>query len=154
MWQRKQTVFLGIAALSLIAMIFFPIWRGQSETGLHSLFPLHYTVKNGETANTFYFPYSITAMLAIAAATVCITSITSFSNRMLQLKLGLLNSVLMAGSMVAAVYMATNLIKTQQVAGTYGYALFMPIVAIICNMIANRFIKKDEKLVKDSDRIR
>jgi hypothetical protein len=30
----------------------------------------------------------------------------------------------------------------------------MPIVAIICNMIANRFIKKDEKLVKDSDRIR
>jgi hypothetical protein len=154
MWQRKQTVFLAIAVFCLVAMIFFPIWKGQNETGAHALFPLHYSIKNGETTSTLYFPYSITAILAIAAATVCVLSIIRFNNRMLQLKLGLLNSVLMAGAMIAAVYMATNLIKTQQVAGEYGYGLFMPVVAIICNMVANRFIKKDEKLVRDSDRLR
>ncbi|HOO10052.1 MAG TPA: DUF4293 family protein [Cyclobacteriaceae bacterium] len=33
-------------------------------------------------------------------------------------------------------------------------ALFLPIVAMVSNMVANRFIRKDEKLVRDSDRLR
>jgi glucan phosphoethanolaminetransferase (alkaline phosphatase superfamily) len=154
MWQRKQTIFLGIAALSLILMIFFPIWRGEADDGLHSLFPLHYTVKKQDALHTLYFPYSVTAILAIAAATICIIEIGKFENRMLQLKLGLLNSLLMAGTMAAAVFLAMQTIKVAQVQGAYGYALYMPVVAMLCNTIANRFIRKDEKLVRDSDRLR
>lgn len=154
MWQRKQTIFLAIAAFSLVLMIFFPIWGGEASDGVHTLFPLHYTVKNGGASNTLYFPYSITAMLAIAAATICIIEIGKFENRMLQLKLGLLNSLLMAATMASAVYLAMQTMKTAQVQGAYGYALFMPAVAMVCNTVANRFIRKDEKLVRDSDRIR
>lgn len=154
MWQRKQTILLAIAALSLILMIFFPIWRGEAGDGIHSLFPLHYSVKNGEAMNTLYFPYSITAILAIAAATLCIIEISKFDNRMLQLKLGLLNSLLMAATMASAVYLAMQTMKSAQAQGAYGLALFMPAVAMVCNTVANRFIRKDEKLVRDSDRLR
>ncbi|MFM7487542.1 MAG: DUF4293 domain-containing protein [Cytophagales bacterium] len=154
MWQRKQTIFLGLAALSLILMIFFPIWRGENEAGAHALFPLHYSVKSGETLATYYFPYSITAILAIAAATLCIIEIGKFENRMLQLKLGLLNSLLMAGTMASAVILAMQTMQGAHVQGGYGYALYMPAVAMVCNTVANRFIRKDEKLVRDSDRIR
>ena len=154
MWQRKQTIFLAIAALSLILMIFFPIWRAEVSDGIHSLFPLHYTVKKADALKTLYFPYSITAMLAIAAATICIIEIGKFENRMLQLKLGLLNSLLMAATMASAVYLAMQTMKAVQAQGAYGYALFMPAVAMVCNAVANRFIRKDEKLVRDSDRLR
>ena len=34
------------------------------------------------------------------------------------------------------------------------FGLFLPAAALICNMIANRFIRKDERLVRSVDRIR
>ncbi|MGK0436639.1 MAG: hypothetical protein ACJAX0_000876 [Flavobacteriales bacterium] len=36
----------------------------------------------------------------------------------------------------------------------YGIGLFLPIVALICLLMANRAIKSDEKLIKSMDRIR
>lgn len=154
MWQRKQTIFLAIAIFCLVMMIFFPVWKAQSGESSWALFPLHFTVKDGTNASTTYFPYSIAAILAIAAATVAFIEITKFENRLLQLKLGALNALLMAGSMGSAVYFATQLMKANQQAGEYGFAIWLPGVAMVCNMIANRFIRKDEKLVRDSDRIR
>jgi hypothetical protein len=73
---------------------------------------------------------------------------------MLQIKLGALNSLVMAGSLMALVWFATQLIKSNQIAGEYGLSLWMPAGAMVSNMIANRFIRRDEKLVRDSDRIR
>jgi len=154
MWQRKQTVFLAIVGACIVVSIFFPIWRYVGEGIERSLFPLHYTITEAGVKNTIYFPYSLTAICAIAAATIAFFEIGKFENRMLQIKLGALNSLFMAGCIGSAVYFATDLIKANQVQGSYGFALFLPVVAMVCNMIANRFIRKDEKLVRDSDRLR
>ncbi len=85
---------------------------------------------------------------------IAVIEIGKFENRLLQLKLAALNSLLMAGAIGSSVYFATRLIKANQLAGEYGLGLWLPAVAMISNMIANRFIRKDEKLVRDSDRIR
>ena len=154
MWQRKQTVFLVIVGACMLMSIFFPIWKAYIDGAEHTLFPLHFTITEGESKSTIYFPYSLTAICAIAAATIAIFEIGKFQNRMLQIKLGALNSLFMAGSIGSAVYFATDLIKSNQEAGEYGFALMLPVVAMISNMVANRFIRKDEKLVRDSDRIR
>lgn len=154
MWQRKQTVFLAIAIFCLVIMIFFPVWKGQSEDTKLALFPLHFTVEEGDNQVTAYFPYSVSAILAIAAATLAFIEIGKFENRLLQLKLGALNALLMMGSLGTAVYFASNLMKKYQVVGEYGLALWLPGIAMICNLIANRFIRKDEKLVRDSERLR
>ena len=154
MWQRKQTIFLALTSACMILMIFFPAWQ-VSESGIEKmLFPLHYTVRSEGTQTTIYYPYSLCAILAIAAATVAILEIGKFENRMLQMKLGALNSLLMAGSVISLVYFATRLIESNQQAGHYGIAMWLPPIALVFNMIANRFIRRDEKLVRDSERIR
>ena len=154
MWQRKQTIFLALTSLCMVLAIFFPVWVASDNGVEKMLFPLHYTIKSGDARNTIYYPYALCSILAIAAATVAIIEIGKFENRLLQLKLSALNSILMAGAIASGVYFATRLIKSNQLAGEYGLGLWLPAIAMICNVIANRFIRKDEKLVRDSDRIR
>ncbi len=138
----------------MVLMIFFPVWVASENDVEKILFPLHYTIRSGDVRNTIYFPYAASALLAMAAATLAVIEIGKFENRMLQLKLGALNSLFMMGALGTAVYFATRLIKSNQLAGGYGLGLYLPAIAMICNMIANRYIRKDEKLVRDSDRIR
>jgi len=165
MWQRKQTVFLVLAAGCLILMIFFPVWTAgyTNPDGTQvevALYPLHFSIHPLSTnqqmiaAETNYLPYSISAILAIAAATLAIIEIGKFNNRLLQIKMGALNALLMVGTMGSSVYFAISLIKTYQLQGSYGLSLFLPAVAMVSNTISNWMIRRDEKLVRDSDRIR
>lgn len=154
MWQRIQTVFLVIAILSLVATIFLPIWVYQDGSGkAHELYALHYSVTNNGVKATTYFPYCLTAILLMAAATLAFIEIQKFKDRLLQIKLGALNSIFLAGGLGSGVYFATTLLKTFQ-GGVYGLGLWLPAVAVVCNWVAMRFIKRDEKLVRDSDRLR
>ncbi len=154
MWQRVQTIFLSLVILCLVASIFFPIWAFAQGTEIaHKLYPLHYsTIEDGEFT-THYFPYAVTAILSIAAATLAFIQIGKYKNRMLQMKMGALNSLLLVGVIGSSVYLASQLVNQFQ-GGTYGFGLYLPGAAVIFNLIANRFIRKDEKLVRDSDRIR
>ena len=111
MWQRIQTVFLIIAIISLIAAIFLPIWTNKDAAGkTHVLYALHYTVIENDTRTTTYFPYSLTAIFAVAAATVALIEIGKFKNRMLQMKLGALNSLFLVATIGLALYFASQMI--------------------------------------------
>jgi glucan phosphoethanolaminetransferase (alkaline phosphatase superfamily) len=154
MWQRIQTLFLAVAIISLVASIFLPIWGFQAADGsTHQLYALHYTVTKDNVSTTTYMPYCLTAMLALAAATLAVISIRRYDNRLLQMKLGALNSFFMAGTIAAAVLFANGMVKTHG-GGAYGLGLWIPGLAVICNLLANQFIRRDEKLVRDSDRLR
>lgn len=158
MWQRIQTVFLLIVIASLIAAIFFPIWVYTDSSGkVHQLFALHYTIKENTTMEagrvTNYLPYCLTAILAIASATIAIIEIRKFKKRVVQMKLGALNSLFMAGTIASAVIFSNQFIKTFN-GGTYGLGLWLPGVAVIFNLLANQFIRRDERLVRDSERLR
>ena len=155
MWQRIQTVFLVIAIMSLIAAIVFPIWVHQGSTGeVHKLFAFHYTITGTDlSAKTNYFPYVITAILAISAITISIIEIRKFRDRVLQMKLGALNSLFLAGTIASAFIFANQLSKTFE-GGQFGFGLWLPGIAVICNLLANRFIRRDEKIVRDSNRLR
>jgi hypothetical protein len=154
MWQRIQTVFLIIAIISLVVSIFLPIWAHQDADGKrHVLYALHYSVNEADKSVTTYFPYSITAIFSIAAATVAFIEIGKFRNRMLQMKLGALNSLFLVATIGFSLYFASQLIKTFP-SGQYGLGMWLPGVAVVCNLLSNRFIRRDEKLVRDSDRLR
>ena len=153
MWQRIQTLFLIVVILSLGASLFLPIWASAiSETKTHLLYAFHYSVKEGDVLTPAYFPYSITACLLVAAITIAIIEIGRFKNRLLQLKLGALNSLFIAGSMASALYFAYQL--HGQFGGAFGFGLWLPSAAVLANFFSNQFIKRDEKLVRDSDRLR
>jgi len=154
MWQRIQTVFLVIAILSLLVSIFLPIWvTNETDGDRHVLYAMHYSIIENGNQSTIYFPYSLTAVFAIASITVALIEIGKFKNRMLQMKLGALNSLFLVGTIGCAVYFASDLMKAFQ-GGDYGLGLWLPGVAVLANLLANRFIRKDEKLVRDSERLR
>ncbi len=155
MWQRIQTVFLLIAIISLIAAIFFPIWVHQDTIDqTHKLFAFHYSItgQSGEMI-TQYFPYSLTAILAIASITISFIEIRKFKDRVLQMKLGALNSLFLAGA-IASAFIFSNQLSKEFEGGQFGLGLWLPGIAVVCNLLANRFIRRDERLVRDSNRLR
>lgn len=162
MLQRIQTVFLMVVAGAMGGMLFFPIWvKAPAESGqVHQIFALYYKTLDanaeGQAETMVYYPYIIMGILAVAAATVAVTEITKFNNRLLQIKLGALNAILMSATLGTAVYFTTTAQKAWMptVAGEYQLGLFLPAIAMVCNVLANRFIRRDEKLVKSVDRIR
>jgi hypothetical protein len=154
MWQRIQTVFLVIAIISLVAAIFLPIWTNKDASGkTHVLYALHYTAIENDTRITSYMPYSLTAIFAVASVTIAFIEIGKFKNRMLQMKLGALNSLFLVATIGSGLYFASQMMKTYQ-GGQYGLGMWLPGVAVLCNLLSNRFIRRDEKLVRDSERLR
>lgn len=155
MWQRIQTVFLVIVILSLIAAIFFPIWMHEAVGQTHRLFALHYSItgRSGEMISTAYFPYSTTAILAVAAITISVIEIGKYRNRVLQMKLGALNSLFLAAT-IACAFIFSNQLATEFQGGQLGLGLWLPGIAVLCNLLANFFIRRDERLVRDSNRLR
>jgi Co/Zn/Cd efflux system component len=157
MWQRIQTVFLVIAAAALAVSLVQPIWIFQTGEEMHALTPFYYkstlTGQAGEGETFSYMPFTLTAVFTIAAITIIITEMRKFKKRVTQMKLGALNSLFLVGVVGCSVYFAVQLIK-EFPGGHYGPSMYLPVVAVVCNLIANYFIRKDERLVRDSQRLR
>lgn len=158
MLQRIQTVFLILAALFMTGSLFFPIWISQAPDSdtIYRLFSfyLEKTDDSNDIAEITksFMPYMLISIFAIISVLVAIVEITKFKNRLLQMKLSALNSLFMAATLGFSAYYATDLFK--QYGGGYALGLFLPAVAMVLNMLANRYIRKDERLVKSVDRIR
>jgi hypothetical protein len=153
MWQRIQTLFLVLVVVSMLVSFFLPIWKITNGSTEMQLYPLHFsTIENG-VKTTQYFPFSIMAILMAAAATIAVMGIMRFENRMTQVKLGTLNSLILALALGAVVYFY-NQVTSQYGYGKFGLSIWVPFVGVACNWLAIRFIRRDEKLVRDSDRIR
>jgi hypothetical protein len=75
---------------------------------------------------------------------------------MLQLKLGALNVLLIAGTIGAAFYYSNQgeqlLNPTRE--GSFDAGFYLPTLALILNLLANRFIRRDDQLVRSMDRLR
>lgn len=162
MIQRIQTLFLIGIAVCMGLMLYFPIWAENNADGTEQM------VLTAFKSEKIALPYDATvgplvsqsniyiAGLAILAVLVAIYSIFQFKNRLSQMKLGALNSLLMAAALGLSYYNIYLLEPTFSplTQGSFLGGFFLPAIAMILNMMSNRFIRKDEKLVKSVDRIR
>jgi hypothetical protein len=155
MWQRIQTVFLALVVVIMVVSIFFPLWRYVDEAGVkHELYPLHYTISNGDQKTTSYMPWSLTAILMVAAATMAVQTIRRYDNRLLQMKLAAFNTILLMLVMGATVYFSSKLNDEFKYVGMSRGALWTIFAGVALNWLAMRFIRRDEKIVRDSERLR
>jgi hypothetical protein len=152
MWQRIQTVFLVIVIISLIGAILFPLWMLQQGEVTHRLYALHYMTSESGNKTHQYMPYAITAILFVAAITVAFIQIGKYKDRLTQIKLGSFNSLLLVGGYGAAVYFGSTFAR--DLGGTYGFGIWLPALAVFNNWLALRFIRRDEKTVRDANRLR
>lgn len=160
MIQRIQSVFLLIIAASLVTMLFVPIWvKGDVATEQYVVLNAFKMVHEDRSSlipivlgskSVLYI-----GVLAIAGAIVALFSISQYKNRMTQMKLGLLNSLIMAGLAICAMLVAGNADTFMpENAAEFKLGALLPIVALLFNSLANRFIRRDEKMVRDSERMR
>jgi len=137
----------------MVVSFFLPIWKLIDDTKELQLYALHFSTIEAGARTTVYFPFCITAVLMAAAATIAIMEIRRFDDRMVQIKMGTFNSLILAAVLVSSVYFYNQITK-QYGAGQFGLSLWIPFIGVVSNWLALRFIRKDEKLVRDSDRIR
>ena len=160
MLQRIQSVFLAMVAILMATCTALNYWRKFTADGEAKVYlsPIGKATITSESSGMImeYFPYTAVAVLALIACGIAIYEITQFKNRLLQLKLGALNSVFMGATLVLMIYFITQNEEMVDAAykGNYMISFYFPAGAMLFNIIANRFIRKDEKLVRSADRMR
>ena len=154
MWQRVQTVFLALVVVSLVLALFYPLAEGISEDIMYKLFPLHFSSFENKIQKEVYFPFCITAVLMVAASTIALMQLRRYDDRITQIKMGTLNSLILMGVMGSAVYFIYNIPSQYPGQWQKGFGLWFLFAGVTFNWLAVRFIRRDEKLVKDSNRLR
>ena len=136
MIQRIQTLYLFLATVISAGLIFvFHLWINNED------------VKVFAPDNYLYLG------LFVGSAVLSLISIFSFSNRKSQFVMGRFNIILNFILLGFFVYQSLNLSGEANVSEK-GIGIFLPIFSIVCLVLANKAIKKDEDLVKSVDRLR
>lgn len=150
MIQRIQTVYLIlVAVLTVIAMI-LPVGSFYSDFGVYEMTNLHYTLMDG----TFDTKPCLLFVLLVIAALIPLVTIFLYKKRMLQVRLTVINTILLIVYYVAAVYFIVSPEGQDDSGFAPSWSLCLPLVCIVFNWLAIRAINKDEMLVKSYDRIR
>jgi hypothetical protein len=131
MLQRIQTVYLLLAfVVTGVLPFFIPLW----------------TMTDGKAY--LFMQNQVYVVLFGLSTTLSLLSIISYKKRQNQFVIGRLNIILnliLLGLFVSGETLAVS---------EKGIGMFLPIVAIVLLVLANKAIKKDEDLVKSVDRLR
>ncbi len=154
MIQRIQTVFLFLAIIALVLFNIFPYWQvaaGEEGARMQLMSYGFATTVQGETT-VDYGLYALVAGLSGVAIIIALVEIFTYKNRLTQMKLAIANSFLMTATLVLMTYFVVGLQEEYQ--GDFGLGIFVFALAMLLNILARRFIQKDEKLVRSVDRLR
>ena len=154
MIQRIQTVFLFLAVIALIVFNIIPYWQATGQPEDESLRLLSYALQSGKMAEpTYEFGlYSVVAGVASIAIILLIVEIFSYKNRLKQMRIAIGISFLMSLNLVLMTFLIVDL--QSEFEGSFGIGIFVFALAMLLNILARRFIQKDEKLVRSVDRLR
>lgn len=137
MIQRIQTIYLLLAfVVTGILPFFIPLW----------------TMADGKAY--FFMQNQVYVVILGLSTTLSLLSIVSYKKRQNQFVIGRLNIILNLILLGLFVYRSLNVSGETLAVSEKGIGMFLPIVAIVLLVLANKAIKKDEDLVKSVDRLR
>ncbi len=164
MLQRIQSIFLALTAIVMIVIVFLPLWQkiDTEKSEIITITALEIThikyADGGAGVDEVLAEKNIlyVAVLCLLASGVALYSMFQYTNRLRQIQFGALNSLIVGGTMFLVLYFSWNADKMilPEEKGAYLAAFYMFPLALIFNSMANRFIRRDERLVRDSDRLR
>lgn len=157
MIQRVQTIFLFLITVAMGVALTIPIWEkaGAKSPEEAHLTALAYSQQQGVTTyvNTVWY----LALLIALVGLVSLYAIFQYRNRLLQTALCAANALMLTAIMGIVLYRTLYEGKkygSPDDQGTFLTGFYALIAALVFNALANRFIRRDEKLVKDSNRLR
>ncbi len=161
MIQRIQTIFLFLYIAALISTFFFPVWQKISFDDQTNEVDV---IVTGHVSSVVYDKAGDAIIIdnfwvggfIIIACIVAAMSIFSFRNRLTQIKLGTLNSLFTSLLVIYYLYEIFYNIDYVDIKDKISFLIsfYLIFLAIFFNFLANRFIRKDELLVRESERIR
>lgn len=162
MIQRVQTVLLFFVAVAMVLVMFSPLWEqvnrdNTEKLSLTAWALTTYSVSAGsdDTVQQEQNHFLI-GVLSIIAAVVALYSLSQFKNRTKQMFLNMINSLVMGVLLGVTVYQSyqANTEFNPVDSGTFVLGFYAIVAGIILNVLSNRFIRRDEMLVRSVDRIR
>lgn len=157
MLQRIQTIFLAIAVIGMGVFVSFPVWTKVAASGESALLTATKLTHQINATQSEVTPLYYLAVLALLVAAVSGYALISFKNRVLQSALCAANSMLMTVMMGLIIYFTfykTAKLFEPELPGNYDIGFYGLIAAMLANVFANRFIRKDERTVQKSNRLR
>jgi hypothetical protein len=155
MLQRIQSALLLLATIALGIFLATNTWSGGTENQKIVVNPYHIVQTQGDLAayqkDIFYV-----AVLAVLGIALSLFTVFQYKNRMRQMMLVAMNSLLIGSAVAVAVYhVKYDAMKLEGAGdGKFEIGLYAGFTALVLNWLANRFIRRDEKMVRDSDRMR
>ncbi len=157
MLQRIQTIFLAIAIIGMGVFVSFPIWSKTGASGEQAFLDATKLTHQVNLVQSEVTPLYYLIILAVLVAGVSAYAILSFKNRVLQSALCAVNSILMTVMMGLVIYFTfykTAKLFEPELPGKYEIGFYGLVAAMLSNVFANRFIRKDERTVQKSNRLR
>ena len=148
MIQRKQSLFLFAVAIIAIILFFLPFQKLTSTEGIWQIC-LMPGCSSDVMGSNIYAPMILNILVLILS----VSTVFLYKNRVLQYKLT--NLIALFNIFIIGLFFLLSYIK-EGVIGTisFEFGAFLPIVSAIFAFSAAHFIKKDEQLVRNADRIR
>ena len=147
---------LVLVIILMLAGMLLPNWEKTSADGLsqamQDAWSLKFTSATGEESKTRIY----LAALMLLTAGLAGFSISRYKNRLLQMKLGFGITLGIAATLIFMM-MGAREGEAMLEASKHGRNLsgfYLLFIALFSNIISNRLIRKDEKLVRSMDRIR
>ena len=158
MIQRKQTVFLALAALLAGLMFAFPLVEYDRVDHLRFILKLWGLFNiDGTPVPDVSLKLPIHAVTAILAALllVCIFLYGSRARQLRFVRMTYLFALaLQVGVLITHMSVRAYLAQGSSVEYSFGPAFFFPIGILVFGFLAERGIRKDEELIKSMDRLR
>jgi len=158
MIQRIQTVYLSLAIIAMALLCFFPLATFFSEMAYLKFYITG--VKNMAPDGAVPMSIAYVSPLFLGALVIAILAgmtISLYKKRPKQIQLTNIAVMLNILFILAVLFVYIPLIERRtgikpDYASSIG--IYLPIVSLMFLVLANRAIKRDEKLVRSSDRLR
>ncbi|PCI00892.1 MAG: hypothetical protein COB81_08185 [Flavobacteriaceae bacterium] len=144
MIQRIQSLYLIVAAI-LSGGIINSVFLWSDSQGVP------FTIMDALQSDAMVI--KVIPLLFFSSALLSIVAVFMFKHRNRQLGMGRFNILINFILLGVIIYHSLN-ISGETLVSEKGIGLFFPVLAVVCLVLANNAIKKDEELVKSVDRLR
>ncbi len=143
MIQRIQSIYLILTSIVSGGLILvFHLWKVAAE----KIFVVDLFFEES-------ILFKLIPLAFIASSILAFVTIFMFKNRQLQFVLGRINILINLFLLGLLIYLSLT-VSGETSVSEKGIGMFLPILAILLLVLANKAIKKDEDLVKSVDRLR
>lgn len=161
MIQRIQSVFLLVATIIPIVLIFLPLGYLTTDSAyyVYNAVSLKEAIPDGTSVIRLYY---LAFCLALTAGLSCF-AIFRYHNRVKQMQTVSFTMIVFLVTLLLILWICPDIVFKKFFAArmedfTFEFntvpLLVLIVVEALCLFLANRFIKKDEELVRSADRLR